>query len=410
MNWESPYLSRFLQGLSRHARLIITDRRGWGCSERFSPTDIPQLDALTDDILAVLDAVGSTRAAILASFECTLIALLFGASYPEKTAALILVDPITSYLWTDETPWMPTLKDLEGDVAGMRSERGTAMRPDEWEDPHEGDWFMRYMRASTAPGAGAAELHRWFDVDVRDVLPTIQVPTLVLSDRDGEYEVPPETGRFVADRIPASKLVEQSSAGGIYRFHWYARADLITEEVERFLAELREEETSFDRVLATVLFTDIVGSTDQAAALGDHEWRNLLERHHGTIRTLLARYRGREIDTAGDGFFASFDGPARAVRCARALVAAVRPLGIEIRAGLHTGEVETIDDKVGGLAVAIGARVASLAGPGEVLVSSTVKDLTAGSGLVFEDAGERDLKGVPDRWHLFRVIEREESA
>jgi class 3 adenylate cyclase len=405
MNWESPYLSRFLQGLSRHARLIITDRRGWGCSERFSPTDIPQLDTLTDDILAILDAVGSTRAAILASFECTLVALLFGASYPEKTAALILVDAIASYLWTDETPWMPTLKDLEQDVAGMRNERGTSLHADDWQDPREGDWFMRYMRASTAPGAGSAELRRWSDVDIRDVLPTIQVPTLVLSDRDGEYEVPPETGRFLADRIPGSKLVEQSSAGGIYRFHWYARGDPITEEVERFLAQLREEETSFDRVLATVLFTDIVGSTDQAAALGDREWRHLLERHHATIRALLARYRGREIDTAGDGFFASFDGPARAVRCAGALVDAVRPLGIQIRAGLHTGEVETIDDKVGGLAVAIGARVASLAGPGEVLVSSTVRDLVAGSGLAFDDAGEHELKGVPDRWRLFRVVD-----
>jgi class 3 adenylate cyclase len=191
--------------------------------------------------------------------------------------------------------------------------------------------------------------------------------------------------------------------------HWYARGDSIVEEVGKFLAVLRAEEASFDRVLATVLFTDIVGSTEKAAELGDRAWRDLLERHHSTVRVLLARYRGREMDTAGDGFFASFDGPARAVRCAMAIAEAVRPLGLEVRAGLHTGEVETIDDKVGGIAVNVGARVVGHAEPGQVLVSSTVKDLVAGSGLVFEDRGEHQLKGVPGEWRLYAVAQGEET-
>lgn len=300
MNWESPYLSRFLRGLAAHARLIVTDRRGWGCSERFTPRHVPDVDTLTDDILAVMKAARSERASI------------------------------------------------------------------------------------------------------RSVLPSIHVPTLVLVDSDRFYEVLPETGHLVASKIPAARVVEHSSRGGPH-FHWYGRGEAIVTEVRRFLAEIGEEEASFDRILATVLFTDIVDSTRRAADLGDRRWRELVLRHHATVRSLLARYRGVEIDTAGDGFFASFDGPARAVRCAMAIVDAVRPLGIEVRAGLHTGEVERMGDKVGGLAVNIGARVAALAAPSEVLVSQTVRDLMVGSGLSLTDRGSHGLKGVPGLWGLYAV-------
>ena len=401
LNWESPYLAHFLRGLARHARLIVTDRRGWGCSERFTPGYVPDVDILTDDILAVLRAVGSERASILATYESTIVASLFAAVYPDRTRSLILVDPQVTYLPTDETPWMPTLARWQEQIQLVRDTWGTL---DWWDSPQgpEAEWFSRYARASVTPGGLAAELSSYLETDVRAVLPSIQVATLLLVDTDSFYEVPPETGRFAASKIPGARVVEHSSKGG-HHFHWYARGDAIVDEVGRFLAQIREEEASFDRVLATVLFTDIVESTQKVAELGDQRWRELVERHHSTVRALLARYRGKEMDTAGDGFFASFDGPARAVRCAMAIVEAVRPLGLQIRAGLHTGEVETIDDKVGGLAVSIGSRVAGMAGPCEVLVSQTVKDLVAGSGLTLEDRGLHRLKGVPDEWRVYAV-------
>jgi class 3 adenylate cyclase len=405
VNWESPYLSRFLQGLAHRSRLIITDRRGWGCSDRFSPSDVPDVDTLTDDILTVLDAAGSSRTALLASWDSTILAALFAATYPDRASALILVDPTVNYCWTEETPWMPTAEQWETIIDEHRRIGGTTA----WTEPRvppgpERDWFTRMARAPRGRGGLVAELRRNLHADIRAVVPAIQVPTLILSDRDGTFEVPPETGRFLASRIPGASLVEHSSAGGLHRVHWYARGEPIVEEVGRFLSQIREEEASFDRVLATVLFTDIVGSTEKASELGDRGWRELVQQHNTAVRALLAHYRGREIDTAGDGFFASFDRPARAVRCAQAIVQAVRPLGIEVRAGVHTGEVETIDGKVGGIAVSTGARVAALANASEVLVSQTVKDLVAGSGLLFEDRGARELKGVPGEWHLYAVV------
>jgi len=401
MNWESRHLANFLRGLARHARLIVTDRRGWGCSERFTPGSVPDVDVLTDDILAVMGEVGSEQIALLATYESAIVASLFAAVYPERTKALILVDPQVTYLPTDETPWMPTLSRWQKQIKLVRDTWGTT---DWWDAPHgeEGEWFSRYARASVTPGGLAAELSSYLETDVRAVLPSIQVPTLVLVDTDSFYEVLPETGRFVAGKVPGARIVEHSSQGGSH-FHWYARADAIVDEVGRFLAAIREEEASFDRVLATVLFTDVVGSTERVAALGDRRWREVVEQHHAAIRTLLARYRGVEMDTAGDGFFASFEGPARAVRCATAIVDAVRPLGIEVRAGLHTGEMERLDGKVGGVAVNIGARVAAMAAPSEVLVSQTVKDLMVGSDLRFEDRGSHELKGVPGAWKVYAV-------
>jgi class 3 adenylate cyclase len=401
MNWESRHLANFLRGLAGHARLIVTDRRGWGCSERFTPGSVPDVDVLTDDILAVMSEVRSEQVAILATYESAIVASLFAAVYPERTKALILVDPLATYLPTDETPWMPTLSRWQKQIELVRGTWGTT---DWWDAPHgdEGEWFSRYARASVTPGGLAAELNSYLETDVRAVLPSIQVPTLVLVDTDSFYEVLPETGQFVATKIPGARVVEHSSQGG-HHFHWYARADAIVDEVGRFLKEIREEDESFDRVLATVLFTDIVGSTERAAALGDRRWREVVEQHHSAIRTLLARYRGVEVDTAGDGFFASFEGPARAVRCATAIVDAVRPLGIEVRAGLHTGEMERIESKVGGVAVNIGARVAAMAAPSEVLVSQTVKDLMVGSDLGFEDRGLHELRGVPGAWRVYAV-------
>jgi class 3 adenylate cyclase len=401
MNWESRYLARFLHGLSRHARLIVTDRRGWGCSERFTPGYVPDVDVLTDDILAVMSAVGSEQVSILATYESAIVASLFAATYPERTKSLILVDPQVTYLPTDETPWMPSLSRWQEQIDLVRKTWGTTAW---WDAPpgEEGEWFARYARASVTPGGLAAELSSYLEVDVRAVLPSIQVPTLVFVDADRFYEVLPETGHFVAAKVPGARVVEHSSAGGAH-FHWYARADAIVDEIGRFLAGLREEEAAFDRVLATVLFTDIVGSTERTAELGDRGWRALVEQHHAAVRTLLARYRGVEMDTAGDGFFASFEGPARAVRCAIAIVDAVRPFGIEVRAGLHTGEMERLEGKVGGLAVSIGARVAALAEPSEVLVSQTVKDLMVGSDLAFTDRGSHELKGVPGTWSVYAV-------
>jgi class 3 adenylate cyclase len=399
VNWESQYLSRFLRGLAGHARLIVTDRRGWGCSERFTPGYVPDVDILTDDILAVMEAAGSERASLLATYESTIVASLFAATYPDRTRSLILVDPQATYLPTDETPWMPSLERWQEQIQAVHDTWGTLAWWDSPEGP-EREWFARYARASVTPGGLAAELRSYLHTDIRAVLPTIQVPVLVLVDTDAFYEVLPETGHFVASKIPGARVVEHSSQGGSH-FHWYARGDAIVADVGRFLAQIREEEVSFDRILATVLFTDIVDSTKRGAELGDRRWREVVERHHATVRTLLARYRGAEMDTAGDGFFASFDGPARAVRCAMAITEAVRSLGLEVRAGLHTGEVETIGDKIGGLAVSIGARVAQLAAPSEVLVSQTVRDLMVGSDLTFDDRGSHQLKGVPGEWRVY---------
>jgi class 3 adenylate cyclase len=402
LNWESPYLARFLRGLSRHGRLVIMDRRGWGCSERFTPGYVPDVDVLTDDVLAVLHAVGSQRASMLATYESAIVGSLFAAVYPERTRSLILVDPQVTYTANEETPWMPSVERWEEQIRLVRETWGTT---DWWDAPDgaEREWFARFARGSITPGALAAELRSYLETDICAVLPSIQVPTLVFGDTDSFYEVPIETARYVASRVPGARLAESSSEGG-HHFHWYARSNAIVAEVGSFLARINVEESSFDRVLATVLFTDVVGSTERAAEVGDRAWTALLKRHHSTVRTLLARYRGTELDTAGDGFFATFDGPARAVRCAMAICEAVRGLGIEVRAGLHTGEVERVAEKFGGIAVSIGARIAATAGPSEVFVSQTVRDLVIGSGIEFDDRGTYELKGVPGEWRVFSVV------
>jgi class 3 adenylate cyclase len=406
MNWESPYLARFLNGLAGLGRLIVMDRRGWGCSDRFSPTGVPPLETLTADLLVVMDAVGSERAAIFGSTETGPLVMMFAASHPERASALLLCDTFPAWMTTVETPWLDDERVWEEVLAQFHDEWGTSRWSEgTMKDGPERDWYTRYQRSSITPGSGVAEFRRYMTTDVRAILPSIQVPTLVLSSTTGEDSRSPENGRYLASRIPGARLVEiERPADEVHWLHWYGRAEPILREIRRFLADLRQEDAMFDRVLATVLFTDIVNSTAVAARLGDGGWRELVERHYAVVRSLLARYRGVEVDTAGDGFFATFDGPARAARCAIAIVGAMGPLGIEVRAGLHTGEVESIGGKAGGMAVVIGARVGALAGPSQVLASGTVKDLTAGSGLTFEDVGERELKGVPGRWRLYRVI------
>lgn len=407
LGWESSYLASFLRGLGTIGRVVLTDRRGWGLSDRFSPSDVPPFETMTDDLLHVLDAAGSERPAIFATVECAPIAVLFAATYPERTLGLILCDPFVTYMATEDTPWMDTLPDWE---EWARRVRGRYPLPGWWDGPPdhpERDWFERYVRASVAPGALIAEFRRFVETDIRTVLPSVAVPTLVLVDPTGHDDNDPRNGRLVADRIAGARIAEIAPVeDSLNWFHWYGRADGILREVAAFLTDVRSEQAQLDRVLATVLFTDIVGSTERAAQLGDLRWRELVDRHDSIVRAMLARYRGVEVDTAGDGFFATFDGPARAVRCAQAIVEAVRALGIEVRAGCHTGEVETtgIGGKVGGIAVSIGARVGAQAGPSQVLVSSTVKDLVAGSGLAFEDVGARHLRGVPGRWHLYEVV------
>jgi class 3 adenylate cyclase len=336
--------------------------------------------------------------------------LLFAATYPERTAALVLRSAYPRTMWAPDYPWGRTedeyRREVDRDLGLFRSREealeAVLSRGLQFEDDEEAQQWVNYYRWSGSPGAVEALALMNKEIDVRHVLPAIQVPTLVLHG-DQDTIVPIEVARYVADRIPGARLVEVQAghlATGKAALHMQA-------EIESFLTEIWEaggwEEAEPDRVLATVLFTDIVSSSERAASLGDRAWRGLLERHHALVRRQLVRYRGKEVDTAGDGFFASFDGPARAIRCARAISDSLRELGLDVRAGLHTGECELVEGKVAGIAVHTGARVAAHAKPGEVLVSSTVKDLVAGSGLSFEERGVHELKGIPGEWRLFAV-------
>ena len=403
--WDEPNFARFLGRLASFSRLILFDKRGVGLSDRVPEDRLPDLETRMDDVRAVMDAVGSERAVVFGVSEGGPMSMLFAATYPERTIALVLYGT-----QADFTIREPAYKeDPATYVARMEEQWGTrefaAAEIAGWGAPgHETDerlvsWLASYMRRAASPGAAIALERMNRQINATHALASIHVPTLMVH-RDGDTDFRIDDVRETASRIAGARLVELR---GNIHFPWVGDVDEIVDEVERFVVDLGEVEAEMDRALATVLFTDVVGSTAKAAELGDREWKDLVEEHHRRVRGQLARYRGVEIDTAGDGFFATFDGPARAVRCATSIVAAVAPLGIDVRAGVHTGEVETIDRKVGGLAVVIGARVGASAGPSEVLVSQTVKDLVAGSGLVFEDAGERDLKGLPDRWRLYRV-------
>jgi pimeloyl-ACP methyl ester carboxylesterase len=401
--WDEPSYARFLERLASFSRLILFDKRGTGLSDPVAFGEPPTLEQRMDDVRAVMDAVGSERAALLGHSEGGNMCVLFSATAPERTSALILVGCYAKRIRSEDYPWAPTWEDRSREIeeterTWVDTEVVKALAPSRADDPAFVSWTKRYFRGSASP-RGAAELLRMNSmIDVRDVLPAIRVPALLVY-RTGDVDVDVEEGRYIASRIPGARFVELPGAD---HFLWAGDADAILDEIEGFLTGVRRGPEP-ERVLATVLFTDIVGSTERAAELGDRAWRELLERHHAAVREELERWRGREVDTAGDGFLAVFDGPARAVRCAESVVHAVREVGLDVRAGVHTGEIELRGSGVAGIAVHIGARVAALGGPGEVLVSRTVVDLVAGSGLRFADRGEHQLKGIPDRWRVFAL-------
>jgi pimeloyl-ACP methyl ester carboxylesterase len=408
--WEEPRLARFLSRLASFARLILFDKRGVGLSDRVSESELPTFETRMDDIRAVMDAAGSERAMVFGVSEGGPLASLFTATYPERTIGLVLFGTAARYAWAPDFPWGTSEERWRAYMDRMDRSWGTREfaewvvgdwgAPTRVDDQELIDWLAAYTRRAASPGAAMALSRMNRQIDVRAALPAIHTPTLVLArTEDPDFHI--EATRQMAESIPGARLMEFP---GSDHFFWVGDQDALLDEVERFAKELRDEEAELDRVLATVLFTDIVGSTERASELGDRRWRELLDGHHSRIRALLGRFRGREVDTAGDGFLATFDGPIRAVRCALAATDAVRDLGIEIRAGLHTGEVELDDGSVRGIAVHIGSRVAGMAEASEVLVSSTVRDLVAGAALEFEDRGEHALKGVPGEWRLYRVV------
>ena len=394
--WESPRWRGFYERLARSFRLILFDKRGTGLSD--SGREFATLETRMEDLHAVLDAAGSERAVVFGSHEGAAMATLYAATYPERTIALVVFQPSArGGHW--ESP-----EETEEELLELREQWGTQ----EWcdallrqsaptlaENEEDREWFANWLRVGASPSV-AYELNRAFDLtDLTDVLPAVRVPTLVVYRGD---LVEPKALE-VAELIPAAQAVRV--AGEDY-FGIYLSPEIV-DELEAFVAGDRPVIVP-NTVLTTVLFTDIVGSTERARELGDHAWRDLLERHHGLVRRELARYRGVERDTAGDGFFATFDGPARAIRCAQGILASMEPIGLELRAGVHSGECELHEGKVAGIVVSAGARVAALAAPGEVLVSSTVKDLVGGSGIEFDDRGEHELKGVGP-WRLYSVVD-----
>ena len=403
--WEQPLLVRHVRGLAECGRLIMLDKRGTGLSDRLR--EVQSIEAAMDDIRAVMDAVGSDSAVLWTGATSTGMGVLFAATYPDRCAGLVLFDPRIRGTRSPDYPWAPTADEWRERLAGVRAgwgeRRYLADLAREWAPEVAGDtrfldWFVWHMRRSLSPGAALTSFRAAMELDVSDVLAAVRVPTLILP-----RPAAPGPGHFAAARIRGAEVVELPDLRGVYT--WVDDdAHLATIDATRSFVSRLTQPGEPQRVLATILFTDIVGSTELAARIGDSAWRELLQRHHAIVRLELARHSGRELDTAGDGFFASFDGPVRAVEAACAIGSALRTLGIEIRAGLHTGECEVADGKVAGIAVSIGARVSSLAAPGEVLVSSTVKDLVAGAGLRFEDRGEHRLRGVPDAWRLFAVL------
>ncbi|HTK90174.1 MAG TPA: adenylate/guanylate cyclase domain-containing protein [Verrucomicrobiae bacterium] len=402
--WEEPSAVRFLESLARFSRVILFDKRGTGLSDRVP--DMPGLETRMDDVRAVMDAAGSERAALFGYSEGGPLCVLFAATYPDRASALITHGSYARRIRSSDSPWMPSAEEwerfIESTVRGWGGPVGLAERaPSRMRDQAFVQWWARFTRMSASPASSAQVLRMNAQIDVRHVLPSVRVPTLLLHPT-GDRVVPVEASRYMAEHIPGAKLVELP---GIDHLPFTDNAEQVLREIRSFLGELPTEAES-DRVLATVVFTDIVGSTEQAVALGDRRWRELLGGFHAAVRREVGRFRGREIDSAGDGVLAAFDGPARAVRAACAVGEAVRSLGVTVRAGVHTGECEVLGNKLAGIAVHIGARVASVAGPDEVLVSSTVRDLVAGSGLAFADRGLHTLKGVPGDWHLFAVDRR----
>ena len=399
--WELPQFRRYCESLAEFARVVLFDKRGMGMSDRVPGATT--LEERMDDVRAVMDAVGSERAAVMGESEGGPLAILFAAAHPERTEGVVLQGAEVRERRDETWPWGENTDEaFEASMASVAERWGNGRGIDfiapsvagqEWARA----WRGRVQTYACTPAAAEAFMRMAFDIDVRDVASTINVPTLIVHAVDDRV-CHVENARFLAATIPGARYVELP---GDDHVPWFDPETTVA-EIREFLTG-RREAASPNRMLATVLFTDLVGSTERAADLGDRRWRDLIEQHHAAVRHELVRFDGREVDTAGDGFFATFDGPARAIRCAQAIVDSIRALGLEVRAGLHTGEVELADGKVAGIAVNIGARVAAQAEAGDVIVSGTVKDLVAGSGLEFEDRGTATLKGIPGEWRLYAV-------
>lgn len=401
--WEEPRVAQFFQRLASFSRLIMFDRRGCGMSDPMPHA--PSLEEQMDDVVAVMDAAGSERAAVFAQFEAGAMAALFAATHPERTTALMLYEATPRASWAPDYDWAMRKEDRNAYLEpGMPTwgdgSRLLALAPRSGQDPRFRRWFARLERLSASPATATALLRMHGEVDVRSVLPTIRVPTLVLH-REGDQFIDARHSRHLVDNIPGARYV---ALPGDEALTFAGAADELLDEIEEFLTGARPTPDS-ERILATVMFSDIVDSTTRAAELGDRRWRDLLESIEATVMSELRRFRGRAVKNMGDGFLATFDGPARGIRCATAIRDEARRFDLEVRSGLHTGEIEVMGDDVSGLAVHIGARVSAIAAPGEVLVSGTVKDLVVGSGIAFEDRGVRELKGVPGEWRLFAAVE-----
>lgn len=407
-NWLAPDHARFLGRLASFSRLIVMDRRNNGCSDRLSPGEASTMDDELEDLRIVARSAHTGPAVLFGVQEGAFLAIAAAARNPNRYRALITFGGAHTWRRSEDAPWQWSEEQWEDQFAEFTGPAPAEVAhgyirnslPTYATDPVAVRRMAMLIALTQAPGAGVTETRKALDLNLKDLLPTIRIPTLVLHRTEDPIESI-ESGRYLADHIPDAKLVELP---GRDTLPWVGASADVLDAIERFVTgRTTVGDRRAHRMLTTVLFTDVVGSTEQARGLGDHGYRELLERHHRIVRTEITRHGGVEIDTAGDGFFATFEGPARAVDCGLAICEGVRRLGIEVRAGVHTGEVETIDGKVGGIGVHIGARVSAVAGPSEVLVSSTVKDLVAGGGLILEDAGEYELKGVPERWRLYRA-------
>ena len=407
--WENPLFERFLSRLASFSRLIVMDSRGTGLSDRFSPADVPPPEVLMEDIAVVMDAAGVERAVVFGGSNSGSLCALFAATYPERVSALIVygaeprsrIGPDFPWAWTDQE-WDDYLSAL---VAGWGSTEYSEqlvawLTPSLAGDPAQRRWWERLQRLSASPNSIAGIERVWREIDIRPILPTIQAPTLILH-RTGDPVEDVDAGRDFARGVPGARFIELP---GDDWPAWAGDQGALLDEVEAFVEGTQQEAARLDRVLTSVMFTDIVGSTERAVTLGDQRWRELLEAHNLKVRALVSRYRGVERGTAGDGFLATFDGPARAVTCALAVAEAMHAIDLEVRSGVHTGECQISGNDLSGIAVHVGARVSALAGPGQVLVSSTVRDLVAGSGIEFVEHGRHTLKGVDGEWTLFEAV------